>query len=625
MAVFFRELCPFKSCFSTRACRVGGTLFTDMSESSAQKKQKFNFPLFRRVLALVKPYRHIFFFTAFLSTCCLAPLAAFRPELLQQMVDNYVMKGQVEGMTFMAALILGLLLLEVVLRYFFLYYSDWLGQATIRDLRLRMFTRITNFRLGYFDKTPIGQSSTRTINDIEAINTIFSEGSITIISDLMTIFFVLVMMFFNSWKLTLVVLSVFPLLIWGSYQFKESVRKSYELVRNHISGMNSFLQERISGMRVVQIFNAERREAEKFKAINRDYTGANLRSIMAYAIFFPVVDIISALSLGLMVWYGAGGVLRGEVTIGTMVAFQLYIGMLYRPIRMLADKFNTLQMGMIAAERVFKLLEEEEHLQPNGELKVEHLEGEIAFENVAFSYSGDMQNDAVLKGVSFRIEPHQRLAIVGSTGSGKTTIISLLNRFYEINGGRILIDGRDLREYDVYSLRNRVAVVLQDVFLFSGTVMENITLRDSAITPEQVINAAKMIGAHEFIQKLPGAYEYQVMERGATLSMGQRQLISFVRALVFDPDVLILDEATSSIDPESEGIIQYAIEKLIARRTAIIIAHRLSTVRSADNILVLDKGEVAEFGPHDQLMEKTEGKYRELYEKQFLHLQTAEN
>ena len=625
VAVFFRELCHPKRCFSTRVCQVGSIIQADMSETSGPKKQKFNFPLFRRVLALVKPYRRIFFFTAFLSTCCLAPLASVRPELLQQMVDNYVMKGKVDGLTFMAAIILGLLLLEVVLRYFFLYYADWLGQATIRDLRLRMFTRITNFRLGYFDKTPIGQSSTRTINDIEAINTIFSEGSITIISDLMTILFVLLMMFFNSWKLTLVVLSVFPLLIWGSYKFKESVRKSYEMVRNHISGMNSFLQERISGMRVVQIFNAERREAEKFKVINHDYTGANLRSIMAYAIFFPVVDIISALSLGLMVWYGAGGVLRGEVTIGTMVAFQLYIGMLYRPIRMLADKFNTLQMGMIAAERVFKLLEEEEHLQPNGDLQVERLEGEIAFEDVQFSYSGDMQNDPVLKGVSFRIEPHQRLAIVGSTGSGKTTIISLLNRFYEINGGRILIDGRDLREYDVYSLRNRVAVVLQDVFLFSGTVLENITLRDSSITEEQVINAAKMIGAHEFIQKLPGAYQYQVMERGATLSMGQRQLISFVRALVFDPDVLILDEATSSIDPESEGIIQYAIEKLIARRTAIIIAHRLSTVRSADNILVLDKGEVAEFGPHERLMEQTDGKYRELYEKQFLQLQTTEN
>lgn len=573
--------------------------------------------LFRQVMRMVKPYKRVFWLTVGL-TLVLSPLAVLRPKLIERMVDGYIIPGDVGGMTLMACIILGALILEVILRYFFLYHADWLGQATIRDLRVRIFNHITSLNLKYFDKTPIGQSTTRTINDIEAINTIFSEGSVTILADLTTIFAVLAVMFFTSWKLTLVVLSVFPLLIWGSYQFKESVRKSYENVRNHIATMNAFLQERISGMRIVQIFNAENREAEKFRKINRDYTSANLKAIFAYAIFFPVVDIISALSLGLMVWYGARGVLSEEVTIGVLVAFPLYISMLYRPIRMLADKFNTLQMGLIAAERVFKLLESKDVVENTGVFAPEKLKGDVSFENVWFSYSDDLENDAVLKNVSFKINPGETLAIVGSTGSGKTTIISLLNRFYEIQKGQICIDGRDLHDYDVFALRRRVAVVLQDVFLFSGTVLENITLRDPNISEAQVIEAAKMIGAHKFIKKLPGGYGYSVMERGATLSMGQRQLISFVRALVFNPDILILDEATSSIDPESESIIQHAIEKLIARRTSIIIAHRLSTIRRATNILVLNKGEVQEFGPHEELVEIENGKYRELYEKQFL-------
>ena len=565
---------------------------------------------------MVKPYRKTFYFTAGL-TVLLAPLAIARPKLLQTMVDDYVFQGDIHGMTILACAIFGVLVLEVVLRYLFLYYADWLGQATIRDLRVRVFNYITRLNLSYFDKTPIGQSTTRTINDIEAINTIFSEGSITILADLLTLVAVMAMMFYTSWKLTFMVIAVFPLLIWGSYQFKESVRKSYEKVRNHIATMNAYLQERITGMRIVQIFNAEAREAEKFRQINRDYTAANLRSILAYAIFFPVVDIISALSLGLMVWYGARGVLSEEVTIGTMVAFPLYISMLYRPIRMLADKFNTLQMGLIAAERVLKLLETKEIIQNTGALAPARMQGELAFERVWFSYSGNA-DEAVLKNVSFHIKPGDTLAIVGSTGSGKTTIISLLNRFYEIQSGSIKIDGHDLHDYDVYALRRRIAVVLQDVFLFSGTVLENITLRDAGISEEDVVKAAKMIGAHEFIVKLPGGYQYQVRERGATLSMGQRQLISFVRALVFNPDILILDEATSSIDPDTESVIQFAIERLIARRTSIIIAHRLSTIRHATNILVLEKGEVKEFGPQDELLAIEGGRYRELYEKQFL-------
>lgn len=575
-----------------------------------------NFPLFRRVLSMTRPYRVTFIFTACLAVV-LAPLAIARPKLLQTMVDDYVFQGDISGMTMLAAIIFGVLVVEVIFRYLFLYYADWIGQVVIRDLRVRVFNHVTRLKLSYFDKTAIGQSTTRTINDIEAINTIFSQGSITILADLLTIFAVIGIMFFTSWKLTLVVLSVFPLLIWGSYKFKESVRKSFEKVRNHISVMNAFLQERITGMRMVQIFNAEKQEADKFRKINRDYTGANLKAITAYAIFFPVVDIISALSLGLMVWYGARGVLSEEVTIGTMVAFPLYISMLYRPIRMLADKFNTLQMGLIAAERVFQLLETEEMVRNDGKLVAEKMQGDLRFENVWFSYSGNA-DESVLKNVSFHIPPGDTLAIVGSTGSGKTTIISLLSRFYEIQSGSIKIDGHDLQDYDVYAMRQRIAVVLQDVFLFSGTVLENITLRDPNISEEEVIKAAKMIGAHRFISKLPGGYNYQVQERGATLSMGQRQLISFVRALVFNPDILILDEATSSIDPETESVIQYAIERLIARRTSIIIAHRLSTIRHATNVLVLEKGEVREFGPHEKLLAIESGRYRELYEKQFL-------
>ncbi len=569
-----------------------------------------------RLLALTKPYRLTLLLTIALALI-IAPLAIARPKLLQVMVDDYVVRGDVSGMATIALLIGALLLLEVLLRYVFLYYTDWLEQMIVRNLRIRLFNHITRLQLAYFDRTPVGQSTTRTINDIEAINTVFSEGSITILADLLALTAVVAIMFQTSWKLALVVLSVFPLLLWGSYRFKEAVRQSYEKVRNHIAAMNSFLQERISGMRTVQIFNAEEQEAQKFRQINRAYTQANLRSILAYAIFFPVVDIISALSLGLLVWYGARGVLSEEVTIGALVAFPLYISMLYRPVRMLADKFNTLQMGLIAAERVFNLLESKNTTANEGKRIPERLRGEVVFDKVWFSYTGKME-EAVLKNVSFRVAPGDTLAIVGSTGSGKTTIISLLNRFYEIQAGHIRIDDCDVREYDVYALRRRMALVLQDPFLFSGTVLDNITLRDAHITEVQAIAAAKAIGAHEFILRLPGGYRYAVQERGQALSMGQRQLIAFVRALVFDPDILILDEATSSIDPETEGVIQYAIERLIARRTSIVIAHRLSTIRHAQHILVLERGEVREFGPPDALLAKEGGRYRELYEKQFV-------
>ncbi|MFK8103729.1 MAG: ABC transporter ATP-binding protein [Saprospiraceae bacterium] len=577
-------------------------------------KNKIDYLLLGRVLALAKPYTKIFLLAGILAVI-LAPLSTLRPYLIKVMVDDHIFQYDIEGMTRIALLICGVLCIEVVLRYVFIYSSSWLGQSVIRDLRVRVFNHIVAFRLKYFDTTPIGTSTTRTINDIETINTVFSQGVITILADILTLLAVLGIMLYTSWKLTLVCLTVLPFLIMASYIFKEKVKASYQIVRTQISKMNAFLQERISGMRIVQIFNAEKTEMAKFRTINRAYTDANLKSILYYAIFFPVVDIISATSLGLMIWWGARGVISGDVTLGALVAFPIFLSMMFRPIRMLADKFNTLQMGMVAAERVFNTLDNTSQIVDEGTKLIEKLDGEVRFENVKFAYNA---LDYVLKDISFEIKPGETLAIVGSTGSGKTTIINTLNRFYEIQSGSIKVDGTDIRAYDLASLRSRIAVVLQDVFLFSGTVMENITLRDDSISEEAVIKAAKMIGAHEFIERLPNGYQYQVMERGASLSMGQRQLISFVRALVFDPDILILDEATSSIDPETESVIQYAIEQLIAKRSSIIIAHRLSTIRHADNIMVMHKGEVQEFGSHEELLQIDDGHYKELYEMQFL-------
>ncbi len=576
-------------------------------------KNKFDFYLLGRVLALAKPYKLIFILAGTLAVVN-APIATLRPYLVQVMVDDYIFHNDLAGLTTLAFIFIAVLFLQAILQYLFIYSSSWLGQSVIKDLRSKVFKHITSLKLSYFDTTPIGTSTTRTINDIETINTVFSQGVITIVADILTLITVLVIMFITSWKLTIICLTVMPFLMIASYVFKEKVKASYQVVRTQISKMNAFLQERITGMRIVQIFNAEQDEMEKFKEINREYTGANLNSILYYAIFFPVVDILSAASLGLMVWWGARGVLGGDVSLGALIAFPIYLNMLFRPIRLLADKFNTLQMGLVASERVFTLLDTKQKIEDKGTLKPAKLKGDIRFENVHFAY---IERDYVLKDISFEISAGDTLAICGSTGSGKTTIINILNRFYEIQKGKIKVDGEDIRSYELNTFRERVAIVLQDVFLFSGTVLENITLRDESIKEEEVIKAAKMIGAHEFIEKLPGGYSYEVMERGATLSMGQRQLISFVRALVFDPDILILDEATSSIDPETESVIQYAIEKLIEKRTSIIIAHRLSTIRHADNIMVLNKGQIMEFGPHSELLEIEGGHYKELYEMQF--------
>ena len=576
-------------------------------------KQELDLVVLSKVLKLAKPYK-LLFASCLVMAVVMAPVANIKPFLIGKMVDDYIFVKDMEGLKTMAVVFLIFVVLNVILRYLFSYYSSVLGQSVIKDLRVRIFKHVQKLKLRVFDQTAVGKIITRTISDVQAINEIFTQGVLTMVADILGIFAVLGFMFYHSWRLTLISLITLPLMIFATYIFKEKVKVSFQRVRNEISAMNSFLQEQISGMQIVQMFNAEKQEAKKFRNINRKYTSANLNAIEYYAIFYPVVELISAIGLSLLVWLGSKGIWNHTISPGAFVSFPLYLNMLFRPVRMLADKFNTLQMGLVAADRVFKLLEDEDYIKDYGEYTTDSVRGSVAFNNVHFSYDDE---NYVLNDISFELEAGKTMAIVGSTGSGKTTIINILNRFYEFQQGSILIDGIDIRKYDLNSLREKIAIVLQDVFLFNGTVLDNIRLRDKSITREQIIEASKTIGADVFIEKLPGGYDFRITERGSNLSMGQRQLISFVRALVVNPDILILDEATSSIDTETESIIQYAIEKLIDKRTSIIIAHRLSTIRHADKILVLSKGRIMEEGSHDELISNISGHYRQLYEKQF--------
>ena len=594
--------------------------------SSIQPKPIFKSAILTRVFSFVGPYRFIFWINVFLGIF-LAFATPIRPYLIQATV-NLAIGKQVnlphwvhwilpnEAFNSVVQLILAIslfqvafIVLETMFRFCFTYGMSWLGQQVIRDLRNKVYQKIMYWEMRQFDKTPIGTLTTRTINDIESINDIFSDGLIPIIADFLTIVVTLTTMFFINWELTLICLIPFPIMIVATYFFKESVNKSFVQVRNAVAALNAFVQEHISGMQVVQAFAAEEKEMKKFDAINEHHKNANIKAIFAYSVFFPVVEVVLALSIGLIVWWVAGQSLDA----GMLVAFILFLNQIFRPLRMIADKFNVLQMGMVAAERVFKILDNEDITVDQGQYAPAQIQGAIEFKNVQFAYQAP---NWILNELNFTVAAGETVALVGPTGSGKTSIISILNRLYPYQAGQILLDGVLIEDYELDRLRASIGVVLQDVFLFSGSVYDNITLRNPSIRPEQVEEAAKMIGMHDFIMQLPGGYHYHVMERGATLSLGQRQLLSFIRALLYNPSILILDEATSSIDTESEQLIEKAIETLIQGRTSIVIAHRLSTIRKADQILVLERGKIIEKGTHQSLMEQG-GFYKALNEMQF--------
>jgi ATP-binding cassette subfamily B protein len=604
-----------------------------MTDQAKAKRKIFDFSLLRRVFYFAAPYKNKFYGSLVLAIV-LAVIAPLRPLLIQLTINDGIKNNTAShfingpgGFIIMITLIqIVLLILETGLRFFFTFLTASLGQSVVKDMRVSTYKKILHLNLSQYDKTPIGTLTTRTINDIESINDIFSDGLIPIIADLLAIISVLSYMFYVDWQLTLVCLAPFPFLIVATYFFKESVNKSFIRVRNAVSNLNAFVQEHITGMGVIQAFAAEKREFSKFNAINKEHRNANIKAIFAYSVFFPVVELVMALSIGLLVWWAAKEVIitdhltnniaqkiRAEEAAGVITAFILCLNLLFRPLRVIADKFNVLQMGMIASERVFKVLDNEDTTINDGNIETKHLKGKVEFDKVWFAY---IDEQFVLKDISFTLKAGETLAIVGHTGSGKTSIISLLNRLYHINKGSIKIDDTNIEDFRLDDLRANIAVVLQDVFLFSGSVKDNVTLRNPDIKDEDVERAAKMIGIHDFILQLPGGYDYNVMERGATLSLGQRQLLSFVRALLYNPAILILDEATSSVDTESEALIQHAIDKLIANRSSIVIAHRLSTIRKANKIMVLDKGEIKEMGSHEELLEK-QGFYYQLHKMQF--------
>ncbi len=592
------------------------------------QKKIFDFSQFSRIFQFVKPYTN-YFYGSILLAIVMAFFAPIRPYLIQLTIDSatgknlhipswlkwMLFKTDLSDVTkFIIAVTLFqviFLLLETSIRFLFSFITAWMGQMVVKDLRVKVYEKIVDLNLSQFDKTPIGTLTTRTINDIESINDIFSDGLIPIIADLLTIIITLATMFWMDWRLTLISLVPFPIMIIATYYFKESVNKSFIRVRNAVAALNAFVQEHLTGMQVVQAFASEDREFEKFKNINKEHRNANINAIFAYSVFFPIVEVVLAISTGLLVWWIAGKALDA----GLLVAFILYLNQIFRPLRVIADKFNVLQMGMIAAERVFKVLDNTDCMPTpkSTDIIKKSMEGSIDFKEVWFYYN---EPNYVLKNISFSVKPGETVALVGQTGSGKTSIISLMNRLYQIQKGSIEIDGINIVDYQLDNLREHIGVVLQDVFLFSGSVLDNITLRNPAISQEQVEEAAKMIGVHDFIMKLPGGYQYHVMERGSTLSLGQRQLLSFIRALLYHPAILILDEATSSIDTESEQMMEKAIDTLISGRTSIVIAHRLSTIRKANKIIVLDKGEVKEMGTHESLL-ALGGYYAKLHEMQF--------
>ncbi|MBC7387827.1 MAG: ABC transporter ATP-binding protein [Opitutaceae bacterium] len=581
-------------------------------QDKVKEKAILDFDIYKQLYPFLKPHKGKFLFLIIIIVG-LAALSSARPAVFKYTIDNHIAAGNLEMLGWMTMLVTVMIMFQFVFEYLETYLSGWLGQTIIKDIRIKLYKHLLNHKLSFFDHNPIGKLITRNVSDIETLSDVFSQGVAAIFADLLQLLFILGFMLYTDWKLTLISLSMLPFLLLSTYVFKESVKKSFNEVRTAVANLNTFVQEHIVGMAIVQIFNSEKREYAKFIEINKVHKKANIKSVWYYSVYFPIAEVISAAGIGLLVWYGAHEVLEDKTTIGTLVAFIMYINMFFRPIRMIADKLNTLQMGVVSGDRILKLLNDSSSIQPTGEIKVSSkISGAVKFEKLWFAYD---DVNFVLRDIDFELNRGEMLAIVGATGAGKSSIINLLNRFYDFQKGKIYVDGIDIVQFDVESLRKHIAVVLQDVFLFSDTIMNNIRLWDVSITEAKVIQTAKLLGADTFIEKLPGGYQYNVMERGATLSVGQRQLISFVRAMVHDPEVLILDEATSSVDDESETLIQNAIDKMMVDRTSIVIAHRLSTIKSATQIMVLDKGVIKEKGAHQELLQLN-GFYTQLYNMQ---------
>lgn len=582
-----------------------------MSENSGKA---FDMQIFSRLMSFAKRYR-LYFFIASSSTILLALSSILTPYILINTVDKYMISKDQVGLLNYSLLMFAILLLEVLLQFVFIYYANWVGQHIIRDMRAHIFRHILKFKMSYFDTNSVGKLVTRVVSDIETIAAFFSNGVFTILSDVLKMLAVAAIMLFLNWKLALITMSVLPILVYATKVFQVAIKATFQEVRNQVANLNGFVQERVTGMKIVQLFNREEIEYQNFKEINDKHKVANIKTIWYYSVFFPIAEILSSIGIGLIVWFGGGQAIQNSgISVGMIMGFIQFAQMLFRPLRQIADKFNQLQMGIVAGERVFKVIDTQSSIAKNGTLEAVNLKGNISFDNVRFSY---VKGEEVLKGISFEVKSGQTIAIVGATGAGKSTIINLINRFYEIDSGTIFVDGNSVEEYTLESLRNQIAIVLQDVFLFSDSILNNITLKDENISLQDVENAAKQIGIHDFINTLPGGYQYNVKERGAMLSSGQRQLIAFLRAYVSKPCILILDEATSSVDANSEQMIQFATEKITKGRTSIVIAHRLATIKQADKILVMDKGLIVEEGTHYELIEKENGYYKNLYDKQF--------
>ena len=574
----------------------------------------FDIKIFLRLMGFAKKYR-LYFFTAAFSTILLSFFAAARPYILKLTIDEGVIPKDSNALLYYVLLMFGVLGIEVLLEFTFIYFSNWVGQHIIRDIRAKIFRQILQFKMSYFDRNAVGKLVTRVVSDIETISAFFTQGVFKITSDILKMLVVTIIMLTINWQLALITLSVLPILIYATKRFQIAIKATFQEVRNQVSNLNSFVQERVTGMKIVQLFNREKIEYDNFKEINNKHKQAYIKTIWYYSIFFPIAEIFSSIAIGLLVWFGGLQVVDQSVaSVAEIFAFIMYAQMLFQPLRQIADKFNQLQMGIVSGERVFTIIDTHSSIAKTGTFKAENLKGNITFENVRFSY---IKGEEVLKGISLEVKEGQTVAIVGATGAGKSTIINLINRFYEIDSGEIAVDTVPVQNYELESLRKQVAIVLQDVFLFSDSILNNITLKNSAISLAEVTLAAKQIGIHEFIMTLPGNYSYNVKERGGMLSSGQRQLIAFLRAYVSNPSILILDEATSSVDSYAEQMIQFATETITKDRTSIVIAHRLATIKQADKIIVMDKGLIVEEGTHQELLVKENGYYKNLYDKQF--------